>query len=568
MDPEKGAQDVLRCDVCPDKEREKNSAEVHCNTCHTNVCSPCVAKHMTSDKLKKHDIVLLHSANTEIDLPTCPSHSTVKCELFCKKCTIPICLKCLSSTHNSHAVEEIIDMCKTIRADIQKSTRNLKTEIIPKFEKLLIDEDEKTKHLMQAYDIFESSIEDHGKGIHKVVEAGITKYKAKAKQMKQTDFEILQQQKEDVNGLLSEAKKEATRNDLLKRSRNVTELMVFKAKPINAPVLKNIIPPVFKPKPISDDFVESFFPPIPNSKVVVEQGTASLDQINKKLASIGASTDEVLFTFQTPYKQLLRVTRTRIAGRFWTSGNDSMLRCLDMQNGSVLKSCTIPMNPIDICSAVVDLYVSDGKTLYRGTYPHWNIEKCYNAPDGWSVEAIANSPASELPFSLEPYAKHLLLFLRREDSRQSKVVKVKSTVSIISRTEFQYDNEGKDLYNSNCYDFFLEENRNGDICVSDTTALVVIDKRGNFRFRYHGKVFDTFDKPFKPMGVTTDPRGNIILADLDNRCIHLLDQDGNFVRYITCGGSLDKIIDVSCDENGRVWVAERDTAKVKCIKYQ
>ena len=69
-------------------------------------------------------------------------------------------------------------------------------------------------------------------------------------------------------------------------------------------------------------------------------------------------------------------------------------------------------------------------------------------------------------------------------------------------------------------------------------------------------------------GITTDPWGNIFIADLENMFIHLLDQDGNFVRYITCGGSLDKIIDVSCDENGRVWVAERDTAKIKCIKYQ
>ena len=81
-------------------------------------------------------------------------------------------------------------------------------------------------------------------------------------------------------------------------------------------------------------------------------------------------------------------------------------------------------------------------------------------------------------------------------------------------------------------------------------------------------MFDTFDKPFKPRGVTTDPKGNILLADLENRCIHLLDQDGKFLRYITCGGSLDKIIDVSCDENGRVWIAEGDTAKIKCIQFQ
>ena len=142
--------------------------------------------------------------------------------------------------------------------------------------------------------------------------------------------------------------------------------MAFKAKPINTPVLKNITPPVFKPKHISDDVVESFFPPIPNFQVVFEQGKASLDE-NKKLTDLGESTDEVFFTFKTPYKQLFRVACTR-SGRLWTSGNESMFRCFDMQNGSVFKSCTIPKTPTDICTnASDDLYVSDGKTLYRET---------------------------------------------------------------------------------------------------------------------------------------------------------------------------------------------------------
>lgn len=43
------------------------------------------------------------------------------------------------------------------------------------------------KWLIEAYDSFESSVEDHGKEIHKAVDDVITKYKVKAKQMKQTD---------------------------------------------------------------------------------------------------------------------------------------------------------------------------------------------------------------------------------------------------------------------------------------------------------------------------------------------------------------------------------------------
>ena len=93
------------------------------------------------------------------------------------------------------------------------------------------------------------------------------------------------------------------------------------------------------------------------------------------------------------------------------------------------------MNPIDICTDAFNyFFVSDGKTLYRETRS--NLEKCYNAPDGWSVEAMTKILAAGFPIGTNPI--HLRLFLRREDSRQSKVVKVISAAR--TPTEFQYDN--------------------------------------------------------------------------------------------------------------------------------
>lgn len=81
MDTFKGAQDVIRCDVCSDNEREKSPAEVRCNTCDTNVCSPCVARHMSFDKLKKHDLVLFDFEDTKIILPSCFFHPLTKMRL-------------------------------------------------------------------------------------------------------------------------------------------------------------------------------------------------------------------------------------------------------------------------------------------------------------------------------------------------------------------------------------------------------------------------------------------------------------------------------------------------------
>lgn len=141
-----------------------------------------------------------------------------------------------------HDVEDIIELCKMYRADIQKKAENIKTKDIPKFEKLIVDEDEKMKRLIKAYDSFESSVENHGKEIHKAVDDAITQFKVKAKQMKQTDVQILQQQRECLHEFMSEAKQDAAQRALLQRSRNVSKLTSFKAKQRNAPILKNIIP--------------------------------------------------------------------------------------------------------------------------------------------------------------------------------------------------------------------------------------------------------------------------------------------------------------------------------------
>ena len=417
-----------------------------------------------------------------------------------------------------------------------------------------------TKQLTQAYEIFESSIEDHGKKIHKTVDAVITKYKAKAQLMRQNDSQILQQQRENINRLLSETKNEAAQNELLERSRNVTELLAYKEKPRNAPILKNIIPPVFNTTVFPDDLIESLiFGDFPNLQVVVAQETPSWKTKNNQLVSI----DVTCYIHQMPYKQLYRVASTKLLG-LWTIGSENIIRLINTMNGSIVKSITTPMNLIDICTNDSEnLYVCDDKTIYKKD-SGLNFKRCFSAPDGWSVKALASSRVTIPETDVTSGIPLNLLMVLTEGTRQCKVVCL--TNSLSPMREFQYDSNRRNLYNPNRSDFYLAENRNGDICVSDTTALVVIDKLGKFRSRYHGQY--TFRELFTPRGVTTDQRGNILLADFGKKCIHLLDQNVYFVRYITGGGSLDRIIDVSCDDNEGVLVAESDTVKIKYIRYQ
>ncbi|XP_062591073.1 tripartite motif-containing protein 55-like [Saccostrea cucullata] len=519
MDPRTSAQDVMRCDLC-----ETAVVQMHCDTCLVNLCKACVGEHFSADLSKPHKIVHFKDKKSTLIHPRCTSHDEEMCEMFCTHCDVPICSICLASDqHLGHKLVRVLEIRDKKRDKLIKKQTELKEKIYPNYQDIASDVQNRMSQLEKEYGDLSTAITKHGEDWHREIDKLVKKLKAEVDEMKNTQLQTLQKHLDEINKTMSDIKDEINSVDSVLESTDISSLFSLPStldRYTNLPRKITVSIPKFIPKKLQADQLFS----LKTISIKSDEYGYSM-KTTQKSPEAGSSPPvkqlldepEIVATIDTEYHFGLYNVASVSDEEIWTRGNDNTMKLYSINQGSLLKSITTKSGntPRDIAvTKSGDLvYTDDTVNIVKNE----KIEEVIRLQN-WRPKGVCSTSSGDL-----------LVTMISDDKKLTKVVRYSCSTD---EQTIQFDDKNKPLYSSDTR--YITENRNLDICVSDSgaKAVVVVNQAGKLRFRYTGHTPAPKNQPFNPRGITTDSQSHILTADYNNECVHIIDQDGQFLRYI------------------------------------
>ncbi|XP_062581879.1 tripartite motif-containing protein 2-like [Saccostrea cucullata] len=267
--------------------------------------------------------------------------------------------------------------------------------------------------------------------------------------------------------------------------------------------------------------------------------------------------------FKSAIKQPIGLGCSRLnADLIWIRGIEAKIKKVDMQGNE--KATVKTVTKVGRPSGLVEL---DDESIF------------FSDLDNKMVKRLSKDLQEEAEIRLDWYpmglclsrSGHILLcaaFLpwqATDASDRGKVLRM--SYNGVTLQEIMKDDEEKHLY---CRPICISENINQDICVSDTRrhSVTVVNRTGLLRFAYAGGGFHKDQEEFRPAELDTDSIGNIAVSDHTNNLVHLLDIDGNLIKYLlTAKEGISGPRGLKVDKEDRIWITEERTGYVKIFKY-
>ena len=548
MDPRSSGQDIVRCVLC------EAEASLFCEDCCKHLCKNCVATHISS-RSRAHNLLPL---DQYLITPKCQDHQTKLCDYFCENCVIPVCSKCAASgRHKKHDVVDLKEKYEKKVTYLKSDLDELEKCIYPKYQNALSDIQCQKEMLCKNLTKLKISLNKQKTKWHKEVDNIVQKIQSDIDSTGYKQLATLEHEEENYKHNINIISKKI--EDVKKSLNSVEHCLSFKYNSRNKEFKKMPSKPCisyfnFEPKEIDGKqlfglFGSLSYTPKETMKhdIMVQSKESMISPPNKKLLNVPVLVKDI----DTSYEKLHSVTCLSDE-QIWSCGLDSVISLYSLQ-GEVLALVKSATNSIP-----QDIALTQNGELAFTEYGNRSINIVKNSKvetmvklQGWKPWGLSNT-----------YLGDLLVFMVSEDNKQSKVVRYFGSTE---KQSIQWDEEGKPLFPGGRQNTtkYIAENRNFDICVA-AHAVVVVTFAGKLRFRYLGNA-NISRESFDPVGIATDNQGNILTTDCYNRLIHILNQDGDFVRYIdNC--DLDRPWGICTNMKDDLFVVVNN-GRVKMIKY-
>ncbi|XP_056015961.1 uncharacterized protein LOC125676121 [Ostrea edulis] len=547
MHPRRSAQEVLLCDLC-----ETVPLQSHCELCNINICVNCAVKHL-SDSSKRHNVVpFLHRKSTNYH--KCPDHADKHCEMYCEECGIPVCSTCVTSgKHKGHEISDILEKLSAKTESLQKDLEELETRIYPRYDEMASDVQTEKAELERKYGKLTTDADEQGEILHREITAIVNRRKSAIAEMKNKHLSTLNKNTDEITQKMTELKQIMSDLKSILKSNDVSLTSTYKSRNSEfrtLPPKVRVTLPSFSPQKINKDQLNEMFGSLSPLSINTEHGDTmkSAEAVSSPPVKPLLDEPRVTATIDTGYRYGLYSVSCLSEDQVWTCGDNETMKLLNLQSKLLTSLQTKSgYRPEDIAvTRDGDLVYTDPDKGTLNLIKNKQIQTVIRL-QGWTPLYVCCTAANDL-----------LVTMESDDREQSKVVRYSGSTE---KQSIQFDDQGRPLYSSGYINInkYISENRNLDICVADceARAVVVVNQSGKLRFRYK--------QSFTPVGLTTDSQSHILTADCFNHRIHILDQDGQFLRYIHC--DLELPLGLCVDIRDNLFVTERDTAKVKKIQY-
>ena len=545
----------------------------------------------------------LSKRGNTFNFPTCQTHYPQICELRCKECNIPICASCVSPDHEHHQTEAILKYLSDKMELIEKDLSELDKSIFPEYKKCANDLINKKKDVRNNSEELKTNLMKQGEALHAEIDTIIKGKKSDIEDMNAHCMTALDQQEDAINHTITEMKQVIEDLQNLLKTDDVKRVFEYTSKneefrimpaQIHLPLptvtiheintekihqqIRSLLDQVITfPARQADDqssTTSEHSDPLktagpsssPPARPLIAGPATRKEEYGDPMKTSGVTSTtsgstlidypRILTYIDTGYgKRTLTNVTCLSDNELWIWRNhDNTMRLYNLQ-GELLRSVQTESE-----NGTWNIAVTQDKNLVYTDYG----DRSVNLVSGTQIQKVIKLKGWAPLYLCISSSGELLVVMMNDKNQGTRVVRYSGSTKT---QRIQWDAQGKPLFTPGFSSKYLSENRNLDICVADNGAgaVVVVSAAGKLRFRYTGSPF-TPRESFYPLGITTDSHGNILTCNSYSDRIHILDQDGHFLRYIdNCG--LQRPWCLCLDSKDNLFVAEYHTDKVKKIQY-